>query len=276
MLLKFTKMHGLGNDFVVLDLVTQRFNLQEKHIHMLADRRFGIGCDQVLVVEAPRDPEVDFRYRIYNCDGTEVEQCGNGARCFAKFVRDNRLTGKSKIRVETKGGIIELSLTEDRQVRVNMGKPELSPEHIPFIAEHAANSYPVEVNGQCYELGAVSMGNPHAVMVVDDVSTAAVATLGPAIESHSRFPERVNAGFMQVLDRREINLRVYERGAGETLACGTGACAAVVSGQLRGLLDQRVTVNLPGGSLTIEWRGEGHPVIMTGPATTVFEGHISI
>ena len=276
MLLRFTKMHGLGNDFIVLDLITQRFNLQESHIRQLADRHFGIGCDQLLVVEIPTQPDVDFRYRIYNCDGNEVEQCGNGARCFAKFVRDKKLTGKNKIRVETNSGIIELSITEDRQVRVNMGKPELSPELIPFTADNRDNTYPLDINGQQYSIGAVSMGNPHSVMVVDDVSTAAVDILGPAIESHPRFPQRVNAGFMQVVSRKEINLRVYERGAGETLACGSGACAAVVSGQLQGLLDQRVIVNLPGGALTIEWRGEGHPVMMTGPATSVFEGQIAI
>lgn len=276
MLLRFTKMHGLGNDFVVLDLISQRFNLQEKHIRKLADRRFGIGCDQVLVVEIPSQPDVDFRYRIFNSDGGEVEQCGNGARCFAKFVRDKKLTGKNKIRVETNSGIIELSITEDRQVLVNMGKPVLTPADIPFVAEQMASHYPLEVNGQSYEISAVSMGNPHAVMLVDAVDTAPVAELGPAIENHKRFPQRVNAGFMQCISRREINLRVYERGAGETLACGTGACAAVVAGQIRGLLDQRVTVNLPGGSLSIEWRGEGHPVMMTGPANTVFEGQIHL
>ncbi len=276
MLLRFTKMHGLGNDFVVLDLVTQRFQLKERHIRKLADRRFGIGCDQVLAVEVPQQPDVDFRYRIFNNDGNEVEQCGNGARCFAKFVRDKKLTGKKRIRVATNTGVIELSITEDRQVRVNMGKPILSPIDIPFDAEQWAETYAIDVNGQTLEIGAVSMGNPHSVLLVDDVKTANVEELGPAIESHPRFPNRVNAGFMQVVSRKEINLRVYERGAGETLACGSGACAAVVSGHLRGLLDQRVKVNLPGGSLTIDWRGEGHPVMMIGPATTVFEGQIQI
>ena len=276
MLLRFTKMHGLGNDFVVVDLLSQRFQLQEQHIRKLADRHFGIGCDQVLVVEEPRQPDVDFRYRIYNCDGAEVEQCGNGARCFAKFVRDKKLTGKSRIRVETNAGIIELSMTEDRQVCVNMGKPELNPAQIPFTADARANLYDIEACGENLQLGAVSIGNPHAILQVDTTSTAAVETLGPALESHPRFPKRVNVGFMQVVNRREINLRVYERGAGETKACGTGACAAVVSGQLQGLLEQRVRVNLSGGSLTIEWRGEGHPVMMTGPATSVFEGQIQI
>ncbi|MCP3908260.1 MAG: diaminopimelate epimerase [Oceanicoccus sp.] len=277
MLLRFTKMHGIGNDFVVLDLISQRFNLQEEHVRMFADRRLGIGCDQVLVVETPRQPDVDFRYRIYNCDGGEVEQCGNGARCFARFVRDKKLTGKKTIRVETSSGIIELAVMEDHQVEVNMGEPILSPAEIPFTTEEAqCGVYSIEVNGQRCEIGAVSMGNPHSVMLVDDVDTADVETLGPAIESHSQFPQRVNAGFMQIVSRNEINLRVYERGAGETLACGTGACAAVVSGIVRGLLDQQVITHLPGGSLTIEWRGEGHPVMMTGPATNVFEGQIQL
>ncbi|MEE8059713.1 MAG: diaminopimelate epimerase [Pseudomonadales bacterium] len=276
MLLRFTKMHGLGNDFVVLDLLTQRLDLQEKHIRKLADRRFGIGCDQVLVVEVPRQPDVDFRYRIFNGDGGEVEQCGNGARCFARFVRDKKLTGKHKIKVETNAGIIELSLTEDHQVRVNMGKPELNPAHIPFNTDSRAEIYTIEADGQSCNIGVVSMGNPHAIMLVDDVSTAAVETLGPAIESHPQFPQHVNVGFMQIVNRKEINLRVYERVAGETKACGTGACAAIVYGQLRGLLDQCMHVNLAGGSLTIEWRGEGHPVMMTGSATSVFEGQIRL
>lgn len=276
MLLRFTKMHGLGNDFVVLDLVTQRYNLRADDITKLTDRRFGIGCDQLLLVELPSRPDVDFRYRIFNNDGSEVEQCGNGARCFAKFVLDKKLTGKRKIKVETSSGVIELSITNDRQVRVNMGKPVLLPSDIPFQAEQQANSYTLDIEGQSYEIGAVSMGNPHSVLVVDAIDTAPVDKLGPLIESHPRFPQRVNAGFMEVVSRKEINLRVYERGAGETKACGTGACAAVVSGQLRGLLDQHVTVHLPGGALSIEWRGEGHPVMMIGPATTVYEGQIQL
>lgn len=276
MLLRFTKMHGCGNDFVVLDLISQRFVLKERHIRKLADRHFGIGCDQVLVVEAPHRPDVDFRYRIYNADGGEVEQCGNGARCFAKFVRDNRLTGKDSIRVETAAGVIELTIKKNRDVVVNMGVPVLNPADIPFRAITRAATYPLTVNDQNYEIGAVSMGNPHAVLLVDDVSTAPVATLGPLIEKHPNFPQRVNAGFMQIVSPQQINLRVFERGAGETLACGTGACAAVVSGQLRGLLGTEVQVNLPGGALTIEWRGEGQPVMMTGPATTVFEGQIQL
>ncbi len=276
MLLRFTKMHGLGNDFVVVDLITQRFSLQEKHIRKLADRRFGIGCDQLLVVEPPRRPDADFRYRIYNADGNEVEQCGNGARCFAKFVTDKKLTGKQRIRVETGNGLIELSFTANRQIRVNMDKPVLEPEAIPFLAEARANSYTLEARGESYEIGAVSIGNPHLTLVVDSVRSAPVESLGPELECHPRYPQKVNVGFMEIIDRGEINLRVFERGVGETLACGTGACAAAVSGQLRGLLDQHVKVNLPGGSLTIEWRGEGHPVMMTGPASTVFEGQILI
>ncbi|WP_339669055.1 diaminopimelate epimerase [Dasania marina] len=276
MLLRFTKMHGLGNDFVVIDLITQRYRLRQKDLLHIADRHFGIGCDQILVVEPPRNPEVDFCYRIYNCDGSEVEQCGNGARCFAQFVLDKKLTGKSKIKVETSSGVIELAVTADQQVRVNMGKPVLNPSDIPFTADSQAASYALEQAGQNYSLGAVSMGNPHGVLVVENVNSAPVAQLGPQLEAHPRFPQKANIGFMQVVDRRHIKLRVFERGVGETLACGTGACAAVVAGQEQGLLDQSVTVELPGGQLLIEWRGPGHPVMMTGPATTVFEGTIQL
>jgi diaminopimelate epimerase len=276
MLLRFTKMHGCGNDFVVLDLLTQHFQLKDRHVRKLADRHFGIGCDQVLVVETPTRFDVDFRYRIFNADGNEVEQCGNGARCFARYVRDKRLTGKDRIRVETLAGIIELQITRNKQVIVDMGAPRLEPAEIPLLAPARELVYALQVGDQRLEVGAVSMGNPHAVLVVDDVRTAPVATLGPAIENHPDFPQRVNAGFMQVLNTSEINLRVFERGAGETLACGTGACAAVVSGQLRGLLGRQVQVNLPGGSLTIEWQGEGQPVMMTGPAVTVYEGQIQL
>jgi diaminopimelate epimerase len=276
MLLKFTKMHGLGNDFVVLDLISQTCKLRASHVRKLADRRRGIGCDQLLVVEAPSDPDVDFRYRIYNQDGNEVEQCGNGARCFAKFVRDKKLTRKDTIRVETSAGILELKIREDRQIEVNMGLPELKPVRIPFRDEARAASYALQVDDTHYQIGAVSMGNPHAVLQVEDIETAPVGTLGPRIECHTDFPERVNAGFMQVVSSAEINLRVFERGAGETQACGSGACAAVVAGRLQGLLDECVTVNLPGGSLEIRWAGEEQPVIMTGPATTVFEGTVRI
>lgn len=272
--LQFTKMHGLGNDFVVIDLISQSFVLQEKHIRFIADRHFGIGCDQVLVVEAPQHPDVDFRYRIYNADGGEVEQCGNGARCFAKFVTDKRLTHKHDLRVETTGGIIDLHITRNHLVRVNMGVPVLEPAHIPFRAGAQAMTYPLEVDGRSFTIGAVSMGNPHAVLFVDDTASAPVTELGPRIEHHADFPKRVNVGFAQVMSREELALRVWERGAGETLACGTGACAAVVAASLQDRVDSRVKVNLPGGHLWIEWQGPGHPVTMTGPATTVFEGSI--
>jgi diaminopimelate epimerase len=276
MLLRFTKMHGCGNDFVVLDLITQKFAPKAHHIRKLADRHFGIGCDQVLLVETPMQPDVDFRYRIFNADGGEVEQCGNGARCFAKYVRDKRLTGKDRIRVETTAGIIELLVKPNRDIEVDMGVPRLEPAEIPFDAPARAVTYELDVDGKTHEIGAVSMGNPHAVLLVGNTRTAPVAALGPAIENHPRFPNRVNVGFMQIVTRSEINLRVFERGAGETLACGTGACAAVVSARLRDLVDSPVKVNLPGGSLSIEWQGEGHPVMMTGPATTVFEGQIAL
>ena len=276
MRLKFTKMQGLGNDFVVLDLVSQRCTLRPGHIRKLADRRLGIGCDQVLVVEPPHDPDVDFRYRIFNADGGEVEQCGNGARCVAKFVRDRRLTRRHRISLETGGGRLDLRLRKDKQVEVDMGQPRLEPADLPFDAEHRAAHYTLDVGGQSLDIGAVSMGNPHAVTQVEDTTTADVASLGPLIEEHQRFPERVNAGFMQVLSNKAIRLRVYERGVGETLACGTGACAAVVCGRLWGLLDERVTVHLQGGELEIGWLGEGHPVMMIGPATTVFEGSVKI
>ena len=276
MRLRFSKMHGLGNDFVVIDGVSQSVRLTPEKIRYIADRNFGVGCDQILLVETPSTPDVDFRYRIFNCDGSEVENCGNGARCFAVFVRERKLTGKNVIKVETAGGLIELRVQKDEQVSVDMGAPRLQPAQVPFVADLQAATYPFEVAGTTYEISAVSMGNPHGVLVVDNVKTAPVAELGPLIESHARFPARVNAGFMQIVSRNEINLRVFERGVGETLACGTGACGAVVAGRLRGLLDENVKVNLPGGSLQIEWPGEGQPVIMTRPAVTVFHGQIKI
>lgn len=277
MLLRFTKMHGLGNDFVVLDLITQRFRLSHRLVTKLANRHTGIGFDQLLVVEPPSVPEVDFRYRIFNADGSEVEQCGNGARCFARFVRDKRLTGKDVITVETAKGRATLTLHENKLVEVNMGAPVLAPAEIPFES-HGPQQAVYSVNTPMGEqqLTAVSMGNPHGVLLVDAVAEAPVAQLGPLLESHKDFPQRANIGFMEVVNRSEIRLRVYERGAGETMACGTGACAAVVAGILRGLLDQTVTVHLPGGDLQISWAGEGEPVMMTGPATTVFEGQIYI
>lgn len=276
MLLKFTKMHGAGNDFVVIDLISQRYRPQEQDIRLLADRHFGIGCDQVLLVEAPDSPDVDFRYRIFNADGSEVENCGNGARCFARFVRDKQLTGKRVIRVQTAGGVLELRVRDKHQVEVDMGVPVFAPAAIPFAAAKQADNYLLQVEGQQLEIGVLSMGNPHAVLRVDDVETAPVATLGPAIERHPDFPQRVNVGFMQVISATAIRLRVFERGAGETLACGTGACAAAVHGMLRGWLRETVTVQLPGGKLEINWAGAGHHVTMTGPTAVVFEGSIKI
>ncbi len=275
MLVRFTKMHGLGNDFMVVDLVTQRIRLSEDKVRKLADRHMGVGFDQLLLVEPPANPEMDFRYRIYNADGSEVEHCGNGARCFARFVRDKRLTNKDVIAVETAKGKALLTIRADNQIEVDMGAPELLPAAIPFVADEQASTYPVEVAGQLIQLSAVSMGNPHGVLIVDDVDQAPVETLGPALESHSRFPAKANIGFMQVISPREVKLRVYERGAGETMACGTGACAAVVAGRLRGLLEENVQVNLPGGVLHIIWKGgKEDSVMMTGPAATVFEGQV--
>lgn len=276
MRLRFSKMHGLGNDFVVIDGVSQSVRLTPEKIRYIADRNFGVGCDQILLVETPDNPDVDFRYRIFNCDGSEVENCGNGARCFAVFVRERKLTGKNVIKVETAGGLIELRVQQDEQVSVDMGAPRLQPAQIPFVADEQTVVYSLDVADGRYDISAVSMGNPHAVLVVEDVQTAPVAELGPLIESHARFPARVNVGFMQIVSPSEINLHVFERGVGETLACGTGACGAVVAGRLRGLLEQRVKVNLPGGSLQIDWPGEGQSVIMTGPAVTVFHGQIKI
>lgn len=276
MLLRFTKMHGLGNDFMVLDLVSQHAHIQPKHAKQWGDRHTGIGFDQLLIVEAPNNPEVDFRYRIFNADGSEVEQCGNGARCFARFVLDKRLTAKKRIRVETKGGIIELDVQNDGQVCVDMGPPRFIPAEIPFIAEQQALSYSLEVDGRDYSIAALSMGNPHAVLRVDDVQTAPVHELGPKIENHPRFPQRVNAGFLQIIDRHRANLRVWERGAGETQACGTGACAAAVAAISQGWMDSPVTLDLPGGRLNIEWAGPGKPVLMTGPAVRVYEGQVRL
>ncbi len=275
-LVRFTKMHGLGNDFMVIDAISQPFRLRPEMIRHLADRHFGIGFDQLLVVEPPGLPEVDFRYRIFNADGSEVEQCGNGARCFARFVRDQHLTNKKVIRVQTAGGILELRSGRDGWVTVNMGIPELQPAAIPFAADQYQTVYTVTVDGEQVELSAVSLGNPHAVLLVDDVDSAPVERLGRALERHSRFPSRANIGFLQIIDRGQARLRVYERGAGETLACGSGACAAVVAGQLRGLLDQRVEMMLRGGSLVIEWQGEGTPVMMDGPTSRVFEGELRL
>ena len=276
MKVRFTKMHGLGNDFVVFDAIHQRFVPTPAQARFIADRHFGVGCDQVLVVEAPTRPGVDFRYRIFNADGGEVEQCGNGARCFARFVHDRRLTDKREIRVETGAGVITPRLETDGRVTVDMGVPRLMPNEIPFESDSSDVVQPLQVADKVFDITAVSMGNPHAVQVVVDVDDFPVTRYGPLIESHERFPRRVNAGFMEVVDRHAIRLRVYERGAGETLACGTGACAAVVAGVLRGVLDSPVRVDTRGGALSIAWAGHGSPVLMTGPAVTVFEGEIAL
>ena len=276
MKLKFSKMHGLGNDFVVLDGVRQSVNLTPDQLRFVADRNFGIGCDQILLVEAARQPGVDFRYRIFNADGSEVEQCGNGARCFARFVHDVGLTDKREIRVETLKGIIAPRLEADGNVTVDMGLPRFLPTEIPFIHDDDVVIYSLDVADETLEISVVSMGNPHAVQVVPDVDAAPVADHGPLIENHSRFPQRVNAGFMQIVDTHNIRLRVFERGSGETLACGTGACAAVVTGIRRGLLESPVRVSTRGGELNIAWSGPGTPVLMTGPAVTVFSGEIEL
>ena len=277
MILNFTKMHGLGNDFVVIDAVTQRVRMTPELARQLGDRHFGVGCDQLLLVEPPHTPEADFCYRIFNADGSEVEQCGNGARCFARFVRDRGLTVKRRITVETKGGTITLRVESDGQVTVNMGRPRFDPAALPFQADSQENQYTLEVAGEPVTFGAVSMGNPHAVLRVEELESAPVGQLGPALQQHPAFPRSVNVGFMQVLRRDHIRLRVYERGAGETLACGTGACAAVAVGRRLGWLDEQVRVDLPGGRLIIRWQGgRKHPVWMTGPAVRVFEGRIEL
>ena len=276
MLLKFTKMHGLGNDFVVFDAISQSVNLTPAQFQFVADRHFGIGCDQILLVERATRADADFRYRIFNADGGEVEQCGNGARCFVRFVHEKALSPKTEIRVETASGIIVPRLEPNGQVTVNMGVPRFEPAEIPFVAEKRELTYSLGLEGKLVEVSVLSIGNPHAVQWVEDADGAPVAVEGPQIENHPRFPARVNAGFMQVQGRSSIKLRVYERGTGETLACGTGACAAAVAGITRGLLDDEVRVTTRGGELIIRWEGEGRPVWMTGPAVTVFEGEIDL
>lgn len=287
MLLRFTKMHGLGNDFVVLDLISQRAHIHPGLIQELADRRLGIGFDQLLTVTPPTDPAMDFRYTIYNADGSEAEQCGNGARCFLRFVRDEGLTTKSTVHLETNNGRITCKLEKDGNITVNMGQPVLQPAKIPFTADNAQIQYDLELPPGCQGTGepgdrdavkisAVNIGNPHAVLIVDDVESAPVERLGPVIESHPRFPERVNVGFMQVIDRNSVRLRVFERGVGETKACGSGACAAVVAGRLQGVLDENVEVELTGGKLNVSWAGDDAPIMMTGPACRVYEGRLQI
>lgn len=277
MLLRFTKMHGLGNDFMMVDLISQRATIHPNRIRELSDRKTGIGFDQLLTVTPPEDPDTDFRYTIYNADGSEAEQCGNGARCFLRFVRDQGLTTKSTIKLQTNTGIISCMLQKDGNITVDMGAPVLQPGRIPFVADAPQILYDLELDGQApVSVSAINLGNPHAVLRVDDVDTAPVTNLGPLIESHPRFPERVNAGFMQILSRHHIKLRVFERGVGETQACGSGACAAVVAGRLQGLLDENVEVDLLGGKLCLSWAGDDAPVMMTGPACRVYEGRLQI
>ncbi len=276
MRLKFTKMHGQGNDFVMLNGIAQKISLSPGQIQKIADRHFGVGCDQILLVEAPTRHDTDFRYRIFNADGGEVEQCGNGARCFAHFVRDQDLTDKTELRVETLSGIIEPSIAADGAVTVNMGAPRFKPADIPFVADAEALQYQLDVRGEAVTIGAVSMGNPHAVQLVTNINSAPVGEIDPLIEHHERFPKRVNAGFMQPVLRTQIRLRVWERGAGETLACGTGACAAVVTGIRWGLLDESVTVATRGGELTVRWAGGDASVFMSGATATVYTGTIEL
>ncbi len=278
--IKFTKMHGLGNDFVVIDGINQQIELTPEQIRFIANRQFGIGCDQLLLVEKSQTKEAEFRYRIFNADGGEVEQCGNGARCFARFVVDNQLTSQREISVETMSGLIVLVLEDSGEVTVNMGVPVFEPKRIPFIAESSSgeslNEYLLKTHDGIVKIAVASMGNPHAVLEVKSIDDAPVEQLGPEIESHQRFPKKVNVGFMQILSPNEIRLRVFERGAAETLACGSGACAAVAIGRHQGKLAESVNVSLPGGNLIIRWAGDNEPLFMTGPATYVFEGRISL
>lgn len=276
MLMNFTKMHGLGNDFVVIDAINQSISLSEQQIRKLADRNFGIGFDQLLIVDKPMTANADFKYRIFNADGSEVAQCGNGARCFARFVRDKGLTDKDEVVVDTDAGQLVLRFDAEGLITVNMGIPRHAPQQIPLLADAEAVSYIAPLSSGELRFSAVSMGNPHAVILVDDVNTAPVAVVGAEMESHSLFPQRANIGFMQIINRQQVKLRVYERGAAETLACGSGACGAVVAGIELGLLDQTVQVSLPGGDLKINWQGRGQPVLMTGPAVSVYEGQINL
>jgi len=276
MRIAFTKMQGLGNDFIVIDAVRQAVSLEPEKIRRLADRHFGIGCDQVLVVEPAQGSDADFRYRIFNADGSEVSQCGNGARCFARFVNEKGLTDHDTIRVETRAGQLVLNLVAGNEVLVDMGVPRHAPDQIPLAKPSEAKLYALDVDGERVEFAAVSMGNPHAVLHVASVRAAPVERLGPLLESHPLFPERVNVGFMEIVDPHRARLRVYERGSGETLACGSGACAAAVVGIEQGLLKSPVDIELPGGHLIINWQGRGFPVMMQGPAVTVFEGEIDL
>ena len=276
MQVQFSKMHGLGNDFMVIDNVTQNVFFSKEKIQQLANRNFGIGFDQLLMVEPPYDPEQDFHYRIFNADGSEVEQCGNGARCFARFVKQKGLINRNKIVVSTKAGKMVLYLEKDGQVTVNMGKPDFVPANIPLKANKQENTYILRLDDKTLFCGAVSMGNPHCVIEVENVDTADVLDIGPLVESHERFPERVNVGFMQIINESHIRLRVFERGSGETLTCGSGACAAVAIGQLQGKLSKDVRVDLPGGTLRIRWPGPDSVLKMTGPAEHVYDGQINL
>lgn len=276
MLMKFTKMHGLGNDFVVIDGVRQHINLTTNAIKHIADRNLGIGCDQILLIEPPSDKTVDFNYRIFNCDGSEVDQCGNGARCMGRFIADQQLSGKKTILLQTKNRTMEVSATSKNQVTVNMGPPIFTPDDIPFKVVQQEKLYPLKVGTHDLNIAALSLGNPHAVIQVDDTDTALVNDIGPLVQEHSQFPESVNVGFMQIIDRQNIRLRVYERGVGETQACGSGACAAAVTAIQQNLVDTKVKLELLGGSLSVEWQGETTPILMTGPAETVFHGKIKL
>lgn len=269
-------MHGLGNDFIVIDAISHPVALTTEQIRFLSDRHFGVGCDQILVIEPPKDNTMDFFYRIYNADGSEVEQCGNGARCFVSFVHERGLTSKKEILIGTISGIIRPRIEADGEISVDMGVPRFNPDDVPFVADKELLSYTLDVTGKQFDVGVVSVGNPHVVLRVDDVKNAPVTELGRIIESHARFPRRVNVGFMEIVNRERIRLRVYERGVGETLACGSGACAAMVVGHRQGLLDNSVSVELPGGSLLVQWSGGEETVRMTGPATHVFEGKIEL
>jgi len=275
MTLKFSKMHGLGNDFMVIDGISQKVSLNSQQIARWADRHTGIGFDQLLLVEKPETDAALFKYRIFNADGGEVEQCGNGARCFARFVRSKGLTDATDIPVETRGGLLTLSMIDNSRVEVNMGVPDFEPARIPLAASQRQDQYTLDIGGQNVTFSALSIGNPHALIVVDDVDTAAVKTLGPALESHAFFPQKVNVGFIQIISAGEFRLRVFERGVGETQACGSGACAAMAAGRQLGLLAEQATGRLRGGDLQLSWQGEGKPVMMTGDTAEVFEGEIN-
>ncbi len=273
---RFTKMHGLGNDFVVLDAVRQSIRLTTDIIKRIADRNLGIGCDQVLVIEPPTDRNIDFNYRIFNCDGSEVEQCGNGARCIGRYIKDQQLSGKKTLRIKTKNRVMEITTTTKNMITANMGEPSFIPADIPLDSEQQNDLYSIDINNSSLKIAALSVGNPHAVLQVDNIDQADVETIGTLIQKHSLFPESVNVGFMQIIDRQNLALRVYERGVGETQACGSGACAAAVAAIKQGLVDKTIEIKLLGGKLTIEWQGEGQPILMTGPAETVFHGKIKL